>query len=839
MRNLILFLSLCFGISLGASYHFASSGDDSRTALLAQNAATPWQSLSKLSSVTLAAGDSILLSKGDTLRGQITITASGTTAKPIVVASYGTGSMRPVVLGTEVVTGWSQNGEIWSATLSASARAGDRMFWNGSPLLAAREPDTGWFSIDTGYGDSAFDAKELSGANWLGAVVHVKSASWNIDARTVTAFTGIRASLSSPVNGDLATGWGFFINKSLAALDQPGEWYYDSIAHKVFLIPPTGLDPTNARIEIASQEYGVYAINRSYLVVQDLEFIGQGMDGVRLIGNNSTVQNCSMLNADQRGIYGSGSNIIMRNNTIRGTNAFGIKQYGSKGVIESNHIFFINDFASLGPRGESGECCAGRGIEASGDSLIIRGNTLDSIGYIGIGFLGQGSLIENNVVDHACITSHDCAGIYTWTGKFSTPGSLGSEVRFNIVRNSFGNPQGCPRYTPAGHGIYMDDATHQVWVHDNVVTGNELGIFLHNNRDMVVTHNISFGNRERQISVSRDNIVSDIIYGNRVDSNTLVSLQGVPLRSMDDNSGQDSVLARFHGNIECQDDPFNAQCKRDDVLLWKTNFVDAAARTTGATNLLRNGTFESGASGWYTWPDQVTLAITTDSCRTSKCLSISQVAGMNGNSGLATDGDGHNVLAGEMYLLDFWAKNCKVGTLTAVLRQNHDPYNTLANEVKVDGTTAWTHYSIPLRITASDTSARVDFLIEEGEGSYVLDDVSWKKMDDSGIDSTAHAMLFVSTTSGGTHVLDFEKLWRLPIGTQVLSLDLAPFSGGVVFQDSTVLTNLPIAIHVTSPKHAAAPSNTHLVFHDGNLWVEIGDRNTANFRTVRISGRTR
>lgn len=374
----------------------------------------------------------------------------------------------------------------------------------------------------------------------------------------------------------------------------------------------------------------------------------------------------------------------------------------------------ITEFYSMGPRGEGGACCTGRGIDVGGDSNVVRGNTLDSIGYIGIGFGGQKTLVENNVVDHACMTTHDCAGIYTWSGNvssgnsFQSIGARGSEVRKNIVRNTIGNPQGCPGYRPAGQGIYLDDGSQEMYVHDNVVHENEIGLFLHNNRNGVITNNISFGNREAQIIVQRDAIVNDIVYGNRVDSNLFVGLNGQVLMTEARYVAQDSALAHYKDNIACADDPFLAICRRNGSLLWQTRFVDFAARTASSPELMRSATFESGSSGWYAWPAQVTLSVVSTNCRTPKCLQVSQVAGMGGNDGLATDGTGHAVSAGELYLLRFWVKNTKKSDLHVKIRQNHNPYQSVAADVVTATDTAWQLIEAPFRITQSDTNARVD-----------------------------------------------------------------------------------------------------------------------------------
>jgi len=238
---------------------------------------------------------------------------------------------------------------------------------------------------------------------------------------------------------------------------------------------------------------------------------------------------------------------------------------------------------------------------------------------------------------------------------------------------------------------------------------------------------------------------------------------------------------------------------------------------------MRNGTFESGASGWYAWPAQVSMTLVNAGCRTTQCLQISQVAGMGGITGLVTDGLGKPVVQSELYMLSFWAKNSKAGAIRVKVRQNHNPYSNVAPDLAVYADTSWQHFMLPFHIQQSDTSARIDFDISEGDSLYVIDDVSWKKMDPAGIDTTLHAYLEVNaTTSGAVVSLDQAFLWRLPLGTQApAALSLSGFSGAVVFKDSTTLQNLPVRVN-TVQMFVHPESRLRIVFRQGGIQIEKG-----------------
>lgn len=75
-------------------YVSQSAGNDTNNGL---SSATPWKTLTKASSVTLNAGDSILLKAGDTWTGEeLQPKGSGTAGNPIYIGSYGAGN-KPLI----------------------------------------------------------------------------------------------------------------------------------------------------------------------------------------------------------------------------------------------------------------------------------------------------------------------------------------------------------------------------------------------------------------------------------------------------------------------------------------------------------------------------------------------------------------------------------------------------------------------------------------------------------------------------------------------------------------------------------------------------------------------
>lgn len=93
------------------AFHVASNGNDANSGSLS----APWKTIAKINGRTFAAGDNILLRRGDMWREQLTIPASG-----ITIGAYGTGA-KPIINGADIKTGWVQgytnvNGNIWGTS---------------------------------------------------------------------------------------------------------------------------------------------------------------------------------------------------------------------------------------------------------------------------------------------------------------------------------------------------------------------------------------------------------------------------------------------------------------------------------------------------------------------------------------------------------------------------------------------------------------------------------------------------------------------------------------------------------------------------------------------------
>ena len=77
------------------TYYVAPGGSDSAAGT---SPATAWGSLGKIGSAALAPGDQVLLSRGGTWSGGLTLSRSGTPAAPITLGAFGSGAP-PLIAG--------------------------------------------------------------------------------------------------------------------------------------------------------------------------------------------------------------------------------------------------------------------------------------------------------------------------------------------------------------------------------------------------------------------------------------------------------------------------------------------------------------------------------------------------------------------------------------------------------------------------------------------------------------------------------------------------------------------------------------------------------------------
>lgn len=527
-------------------YVSSSTGNDSNNG----SEAAPFKTIQKVNGLNLHAGDSVLFKCGDTWRGQmLTITKSGISGQPIIFGSYPAAcANKPILSGAQPVSGWAlSSGNVYVATLNAGANAGkfgfgvNQLFRNGTRLTLGRWPnvgaaDGGYSTIDGMPASNQITDNQLPAANWTGAVAHIRGMRWYILNRQVTATAGKTLTLGAWGDcwGGDCTGWGFFINNHLAALDSDGEWFYDSATHKLYLYSTSGA-PANGQVEGAvilkndDRSWGGVTLGEdltgqgiSYVTVQNLDVRRWFRNGIATPTNfanfephHITLKSNRITDVDHTGInlgvwvysasdgrpdgWRGGYGMNVSNNTILRANSMGINLYSRGSTFAANIIQDVGIIANLGSSGMGcafdaggGSCTEdGDGIRIkidqpadSGNNNQVKNNKLTRTAYNGIDVFGHTNTLKNNVINQACFAKGDCGAIRTF-GRDNLDASPVHNLVIdgNIILNTVGNTNGCRSDFDAqfGFGLYIDNYSRAVTIINNTIVNSTVhGILLQN-----------------------------------------------------------------------------------------------------------------------------------------------------------------------------------------------------------------------------------------------------------------------------------------------------------------------------------------------------------------------
>jgi parallel beta-helix repeat protein len=523
-----------------APYYFSSTeGDDSRTAVQAQNPATPWRSLSRLASFfpSLQAGDVIYFKRGDVFFGSINVTRSG-----ISFNAYGTGS-NPIISGFQNLTFTSIGSNLWESN-SVTVRP-NTLTYNGNYQAPGRFPNTGYLTHEGSNGTNQITDNQLTG-NWVGGELCVRKNNWISDKGIITSQSGTTLTYQN-ISGDWHTnGWGYFLQNHPMALDQNGDWYYNSSNQRIVLFSTVTPGPVKV-----SNIARLVQLNNNSASFSNIDFEGANDFTFHITNSNSTsVTNSTIQFSGSFAFYANGSaNLRVEGCNISYSNNEAFLIQGSpNSIIRNNTINYTGiEGAGQGLNVTNLEYSA---ISISGsDGTIISGNSISNTGYNAIHFLfGNNYTIQNNFINRFNTVKDDGSAIYTWNGNGSPANYTGSKIIGNVILNGTAatGSRNNPSYTPA-YGIYMDDNAAGVAIIGNTIADCAgSGIYIHNAHDLVIR-------------------------GNTVYNCGSATADPASVGQMQFLGDGGSFLIR---NVSMFDNVFVSKFARQIVLKWDTNFND-------------------------------------------------------------------------------------------------------------------------------------------------------------------------------------------------------------------------------------------------------------------------
>ena len=513
------------------NYYFSSStGSDSYSATQAHSSATPWKSITKLNAIagTLLPGDSILFKSGDTFTGTLSPRTSGNSTSSIVFSSYGTGS-QPIITGFTTITGWTNyGGGIYSKVITPTSSP-RIVTIDGKQYAMGRCPNSGWLYFESHTGTTAITDNQLTGSpSWVGAEVVIRKNDWDISHYPITAHATTTLTFTGNT-GTLTDNYGYYIQNSLSALDQYGEWYYNP-SNTTLYVYFGAVDPSTKTVQVTTIDKLVtFTSGLNYITFNNLSFKGSNVAAIwGSVNNYIAVKNCSVDFSGNIGLrFGYCSNITIDNCTINHSNDQGIATWSTSNNVTIKNCTVKN--TEIIPAHGVSDHMSGVGIFSyQGDNILIKSNSIDSTSYCGIIMGGNNQIVRKNVITNSLLNKQDGAGIYY--GMQATYSNM--TIDSNIVLHSVGGEGGKPAgtVTNGASGIYIDyGTTGGVTIKNNTVANcSGHGIFDHASSNLTITGNTCYNN-VKQLNFQETPSLGVSITGLTVKNNKFIAKESTQL----------------------------------------------------------------------------------------------------------------------------------------------------------------------------------------------------------------------------------------------------------------------------------------------------------------------
>lgn len=481
MKKIAVYLSLQFLTSMlfaqNVNYFLADNGSDSNNGTSVNS---PFKTIRKLNTIVLEAGSTVYFKKGDTFKGELKITASGSKGKPITFDAYGVGNA-PVISGTVPVTGWRQvKSNMWEATLIQAPEFVTGLYKGSVSLPLGRFPNlksanSGYLTVRSHIGRTSLTGENaINKSNWVGGEVVYKPEQWVIERGTITAQTDSTLTFNGKnASYDVKDKWGFFIQNHPATLDLEGEWCYDKSTSKITLYSTQ--NPTGTPIDAAVYD-GIHLNNVRFVTIKNIK-IASTLHHAILAENisNVVIENNVIENAGENGItvVGPGQNLTIKNNIINTAYNNGVDVNGPSSFVFTDNI--LKNIGLIPGRGK------GKDLQyfavlyinpTNAGQALIQNNTIDSIAYCGIRFQSSHIIIRHNVISNFNLIKTDGGAIYTFnnTAKKQKP-YIDQYIDSNVVSNGHVSFEGTSGKYPESNsnGVYLDFGSQNVHVLGNTI----------------------------------------------------------------------------------------------------------------------------------------------------------------------------------------------------------------------------------------------------------------------------------------------------------------------------------------------------------------------------------
>lgn len=521
-------------------YVDTNTGVDSQTGTLER----PFKTLARLHSVQLLAGENIHLRCGRIWRETLSLGAPHL-ADGTQVIPYGNDcnvSGRPTISGADLFAGgWLKSGTSWSRAVPLGTPKITRLVIGSTLMHPAQWPNVGAAPVLTQGGQpldrgrfwiGPVEAAALAGRDVKNAGVMLRTQAWRVEAAQVGTQGGQvnEVVLAAPAEYAAAAGSAWLLHGKLWMLDAPGEFFHDTAAGRVYVMPTAAdaaldLNSASVTVEGSVRDLAFSLQERSRLVVRGLALRLARQDGLRL----TDAPDALITDIESRDHGGAGLRLWqwralaagaagprVENSLFSGNDESGIDANHTRNArISANRVLNTGVGLATGP--VMAALWAGPGAQ-------VENNLVDGAGYVGIAFSSQaGSLVARNEVSGYCQRLADCGAIYSWTAPSEVSPLQAALIEGNRIQGAVAASAGS---AGASHdvvvGIYLDDLTQRVVVRNNLLHGMPMGIFLHNASFNTVEGNRIWLPGRVALWANMDRLDADWMTGNVFRNNQIV-----------------------------------------------------------------------------------------------------------------------------------------------------------------------------------------------------------------------------------------------------------------------------------------------------------------------------
>lgn len=299
--------------------------------------------------------------------------------------------------------------------------------------------------------------------------------------------------LSDKSGYPLISGRRFYLQNLIAALNAPGEWFYDRQNARILLIPPQ--NPAPQQVVLSSLPNVILLDGANHLSFANLSIRHSAATAVSVKNAaHIDMEHLDIGHTGGKGVeIGGGRQVLLRNSAIHHTGAEAVHVGGGDSktlepcghVIDNNHIHHMSSVILTSTPG----------IRLWGVGVAAKHNLLEQGAGSAILIEGNDHLIEKNELHHFCLQASDCGAIYSgrrwqWRGNVIRHNYIHDIPGYGLESVDLANNTVTYRSPRDARGVYLDDGASGFEIDGNIFENiGRIGLSIGGGRDNKIHNN--------------------------------------------------------------------------------------------------------------------------------------------------------------------------------------------------------------------------------------------------------------------------------------------------------------------------------------------------------------